>query len=226
MPPAIYFIGIILLLILSTWAQSQVKGKYNKFSKVRASSGMTGAEAASHMLRSAGITNVTIEPHKGFLTDHYDPRKKVIRLSPGVYQSNSLSAVGIACHEAGHAVQDAHKYAPLVIRNAAVPIAGFGSNFGLILIIAGLIMQAFSLAALGVVLFAGVVLFQFVNLPVEFNASARAKEAVLNYGIVSPGAEANGVNQVLNAAALTYVAAALTAIFQLIYFASIVFGRR
>jgi Zn-dependent membrane protease YugP len=222
----LYFIGLIVLLIISAVAQAQVKSKFSKFSRVRASSGMTGAQAAQHMLRQQGITNVGIERQGGFLSDHYDPRRKVIRLSPGVYDSNSLSAVGVACHEAGHAVQDARKYAPLVIRNAAVPIAGIGSNMSFVLIFIGLILNFTGLAVIGLLLFAGVVFFQVVNLPVEFNASSRAKEALVSYGIVSRGAEENGVSQVLNAAAMTYLAATLTAIFQLLYFALLVFGGR
>jgi uncharacterized protein len=221
-----YILGIIALTILSFWAQSQVKGKFAKYSKVRPSSGMTGAQAAHYMLQQAGISNVSIQRAGGFLSDHYDPRKKMIRLSPAVHDTASLSAVGIACHEAGHAVQDASNYAPLVIRNAAVPVAGIGSQFGLILVIVGLMMHATGLAVLGLMLFTVVVAFQVVNLPVEFDASARAKHALIDMGIVQPGAEARGVNQVLNAAAMTYVAATLTAVFQLLYFASIVFGGR
>lgn len=222
----LFIVGMIVLTILSLWAQSQVKGKFDKFSRVRASSGLTGAQAAIQMLQREGITNVRVERVDGFLSDHYDPRTRVIRLSPPVHDSNSLSAVGVACHEAGHAIQHATSYAPLVIRNAAVPIAGFGSNAGLILIIIGAAIGAMGLALLGLVLFAGVVFFQLVNLPVEFDASARAKRAIIDQGLVSPGAEARGVSQVLNAAALTYVAATLTAIFTLLYYAMIIFGSR
>ncbi len=226
MPIGVYFIGLILLMILSMVAQNAVQGNFKKFGRVRTSSGMTGAEAALHMLRSSGLNNVSVERVQGFLSDHYDPRKKVIRLSPNVHDSDSVSAVGVACHEAGHAVQDAQNYAPLVIRNAAVPMAGFGSNFGLILIIIGLFMNAMGLAIVGLIFFGAVVFFQVVNLPVEFDASSRAKQAMLEYGIISHGQEAQGVNKVLNAAALTYVVAALTAIFQLLYFAALIFGGR
>lgn len=222
----LYFAGLGILLIFSLWAQWSVKSAYGKYSKIRGSSGLTGAEAAREMLSRAGIANVGIEATRGMLTDHYDPRKKVIRLSEGVYNSSSLAAVGIACHEAGHAVQDARNYTPLVIRNAAVPMASFGSNTAFILIFVGLLLNSLGMAVIGLVLFAGVVFFQLVNLPVEFNASARAKEALVNYGIVSPGAEADGVSSVLNAAAMTYVAATATAVFQLLYFLMIVLNRR
>lgn len=222
----LYLIGIIVLTIVSAWAQFQVQGKFKKFSRVRVSSGMTGAQAAYEMLRRAGISNVGIERAGGFLSDHYDPRRKVIRLSPDVYDNASIASVGVACHEAGHAIQDARNYAPLVIRNAAVPIAGFGSQFSFLLIIGGLLLNFMGLAVIGLVLFAGVVLFQLVNLPVEFDASARAKSALVEFGIIGHGQEAGGVSQVLNAAAMTYVAATITAIFQLLYFAMLVFGGR
>ncbi len=222
----IAILGFLFFMILSIWAQSRVKSTFNKYSNVRPSSGMTGAQAAEYMLRNAGLADVRIERSGGFLTDHYDPRNKVIRLSPGVHDQASLSAVGVACHEAGHAIQDAQRYAPLVIRNMAVPIAGFGSNMGLYILIAGILFNFFQLALLGVILFGATVVFQVINLPVEFDATARAKRAMVDYGMVQAGPEEDGVAKVLNAAALTYVAATLAAIFTFLYYLMLVLGRR
>jgi hypothetical protein len=179
------------------------------------------------MLQDAGLGGrVDIQRVQGFLSDHYDPFKKVLRLSPQVYEGRSLAAVGVACHEAGHAIQHANAYAPLVIRNYIVPTANLGSNLGMILIVIGLLLQMSGLAMLGVLLFGAVVLFQVVNLPVEFNASTRAKQMVSQMGIVSGRQEEAGVAAVLNAAAMTYVAATITAILQLLYFVMIVAGGR
>lgn len=210
----IYFLFIAPAVILGLWAQFKVRATYAQAQQEPAS--MTGAEAARFMLDSAGLTDVTIEQVPGELSDHYDPRHKVLRLSPGVYNRASMAAVGIAAHEAGHALQDAHNYAPLVIRNAAVPVAGFGSSFGIWMIVLGAIMQLQPLLLLGIGLFACVVFFQLVNLPVEFNASSRAKEQLVVAGIVHPR-EMDHVNRVLNAAAWTYVAATLQAILTLLY---------
>lgn len=226
MTQLVFFAGMIILAGLSLWAQMAVKGRFNKYSRVRISSGLTGAQAAHLMMQRAGLTNVGIERVGGFLSDHYDPRHKVIRLSPEVYDNPSISAVGVACHEAGHAIQDAKRYAPLVVRNMAVPMAGFGSNLGIILVIVGLLLNTLGLAVIGLVLFSFVVIFQLVNLPVEFDASNRAKELMVEYGIVGRGPESEGVAKVLNAAAMTYVAATVTAIFTLLYYAYLVFGRR
>ncbi len=178
---------------------------------------LSGAAAARHILDSAGLQNVDIEMTAGHLTDHYDPRHKVLRLSQQVYQSRSLAAVGIAAHEAGHAIQDARSYAPLMIRNAAVPAAGFGSNIGLLLAFFGLVFSFQPLLLAGIILFSFVVVFQVVNLPVEFNASSRAKAQLASLGIVGQG-EMVYVRKVLNAAALTYVAATLQAILTLLYY--------
>jgi len=178
---------------------------------------LSGAAAARHVLDSAGLTGVEIEMVPGHLSDHYDPREKVLRLSSEVYQSRSLAAVGIAAHEAGHAIQDARAYAPLVVRNAAVPVAGFGSGAFFILLILGLALQVPWLIWAGIIAFSGIVLFQVVNLPVEFNASARAKAQLVELGIV-PSDQMVYVNRVLNAAALTYVAATLQAILTLLYY--------
>ncbi|MEN6626131.1 MAG: zinc metallopeptidase [Candidatus Sumerlaeia bacterium] len=214
-------------LLLALWAQGKVKWAFAKYSKVRSSSGMTGAQAAAQMLTDAGLGNrVGIERVSGFLSDHYDPRTKVLRLSPEVYDSRSLAAVGIACHEAGHAVQDATNYAPLVVRNAIVPTAGIGSNLGVWLVIIGLIIGSLKLAWVGVILFGAVVVFQFVNLPVEFNASNRAKKMLPALGIISGREESKAIDSVLDAAAMTYVAATVGAVLQLLYYIMLLTGRR
>lgn len=202
-------------LLLGLWAQLRVKSTYAVAQRMPAP--LSGAAAARHVLDSAGLGNVDIEVVPGHLSDHYDPRHKVLRLSQEVYQSRSLAAVGIAAHEAGHAIQDARAYFPLVVRNAAVPVAGFGSNFSFILLILGLIFAAPVLFWAGIALFSGVVFFQLVNLPVEFNASSRAKEQLVGLGIVNTQ-ELVYVNKVLNAAALTYVAATLQALLTLLYY--------
>lgn len=186
---------------------------------------LSGAAAARHILDSAGLQNVDIERVPGHLSDHYDPRHKVLRLSPKVYESRSLAAVGIAAHEAGHAIQDARAYVPLVIRNAAVPAAGFGSNSAFFLIILGLIFQSLSfLLWVGIALFGCVVFFQLVNLPVEFNASRRAKAQLDQLGIVDSQGMVY-VNSVLSAAAMTYVAATLQAVMTLAYYIMIARNR-
>jgi uncharacterized protein len=223
----LFFIGIIILMAVAGMAQMAVKGNFKKYSQVRASSGLTGAQAADEMLRGQGITDVRIERSQGgMLSDHYDPVQNVIRLSPEVYGSNSVAAVSVACHEAGHAIQKARSYAPLVIRNMAVPMANFGSSTGLILILIGMFINMLGLAILGLVLFAGVVFFQLVNLPVEFDASARAKKAMNEMGLIAGREEQVGVSKVLNAAAMTYVAATVISVFYLLYYAMIIFGRR
>ena len=211
-----YFVFIAPALILGLWAQMRVRSTYAQAQKLAAP--LSGAAAARHILDSAGLQNVSIEPVPGRLSDHYDPRDKVLRLSQEVYQSRSLAAVGIAAHEAGHALQDARAYAPLVIRNAAVPAASFGSNSAFFLVFIGLFIPALSfLALVGIGLFACVVFFQIINLPVEFNASSRAKAQLTDLGIVS-AEELTYVKKVLNAAAWTYVAGTLQAIMILLYY--------
>jgi len=209
-----YFIFIAPALLISLWAQFRVKSAYAMAQQMPAP--LSGAAAARHVLDSAGLNGVAIEQIGGTLSDHYDPRDKVLRLSTDVYQHRSLAAVGIAAHEAGHAMQDAFGYAPLAIRNAAVPIAGFGSNIGIFLAVIGAIMTLKPLVWAGIILFAAVVFFQLVNLPVEFNASNRAKAQLVSLGIVGRD-EMVYVNNVLNAAAWTYVAATLQAILTLLY---------
>jgi Zn-dependent membrane protease YugP len=210
-----YFLWVAPALILVVWAQFRVKSAYAAAQQVAAP--LSGAAAARHVLDSAGLQDVSIEQVDGFMTDHYDPRDKVLRLSPQVYQSRSLAAVGIAAHEAGHALQDARHYAPLVVRNAAVPMAGFGSSASGILLLLGVLFHAYPLLLLGVGLFAVMVVFQIINLPVEFNASARAKQQLVALGIVAPE-QMVYVNNVLDAAAWTYVAATLQDLLTLLYY--------
>ncbi|MCH8922147.1 MAG: zinc metallopeptidase [Planctomycetes bacterium] len=208
-----YFLFIGPALLLGFWAQMRIRSTYGKAQKVAAR--LSGAAAARHILDSAGLQQVAIEQVPGHLSDHYDPRHKVLRLSREVYHNRSMAAVGIAAHEAGHAIQDARNYLPLVLRNAAVPVAGFGSSFGMILVILGAFFSQ-TLVWVGIILFACVVVFQLVNLPVEFDASFRAKRQLVEHGIVD-ASDMTHVNKVLNAAALTYVAATLTAVMTLLY---------
>ena len=212
----VYFLFIGPAVLLGLWAQMRVRATYATAQRLAAP--LSGAAAARHILNSAGLQSVHIEQVPGHLSDHYDPRQKVLRLSPEVYQTRSLAAVGIAAHEAGHAIQDAEQYAPLVIRNAAVPAAGFGSSAGMIMIILGAILQMnMVLIWIGIGLFSCVVFFQLVNLPVEFNASARAKAQLVELGVINQQ-DLVYVNKVLGAAAWTYVAATLQAVLTLLYF--------
>lgn len=210
----IYFLFIGPFFLLGLYAQWKIKSTFAKMAQIPAK--MSGAQAARVMLDSAGLQSVQIEPIGGRLSDHYDPRSKVLRLSPEVYGQRSMAAVGVACHEAGHAMQDAQQYMPLVIRNAAVPTANIGSNIGMWMFIIGIFLQQPILQILGIIAFAAVVFFQVINLPVEFDASARAKRQLVAQGIISDY-ESQYVSKVLNAAALTYVAATLQAIATLAY---------
>jgi len=210
-----YFVFIAPALLLAFWAQARTKSAYASASEEPAR--LTGAAAARHLLDSAGLQNVGIEAIPGQMTDHYDPRDKVLRLSEGVYGKRTMAAVGIAAHEAGHALQDAKGYAPLKIRNAAVPAAGFGSNMGVFMVIGGAIFNFPMLIWAGIIAFSAVVFFQLVNLPVEFDASNRAKAQLVDYDIV-PAGEMQHVNAVLNAAAWTYVAATLQSVMILLYY--------
>jgi Zn-dependent membrane protease YugP len=202
-------------LLLGLWAQMRVRSAFAQAEQIQAP--MSGAAAARYVLDSAGLHHLEIEPVQGFLSDHYDPRNKVLRLSPHVYQANSMAAVGIAAHEAGHAIQDAAHYAPLAIRNAAVPAASFGGGISMTLFFIGMAMQAVALLWAGIILYSAVVFFQLVNLPVEFDASRRAKIELDRLGIV-PAQQQEYVRNVLNAAAWTYVAGTLQAILTLLYF--------
>lgn len=217
-----FWIIISPALVLGVIAQIWVRSAYARAQRVGAP--FSGAEAARRILDSAGLTNVDIEVVPGHLSDHYDPRMKVLRLSPEVYKSQSLAAVGIAAHEAGHAIQDAEAYGPLVVRNLAVPVASFGSGAGMWMLILGLIFRLPPLLWAGIILFSAVVFFQLVNLPVEFNASARAKVLLGRVGVVD--ARSMGyVNSVLSAAAMTYVAATLQAVLTLLYYVMLARGR-
>jgi Zn-dependent membrane protease YugP len=220
----LYLVFMIPPLLLSLWAAWRVKATYAQASQVIASSGFTGADTARMILEANNITNVRVETTPGHLSDHYDPRAKVLRLSPDVYNGRNVAALGIAAHEVGHAIQDANGYAPLVIRNGIVPLANVGSSAGIIMIMVGL-LGASALGSLGgwiliagIALFSLVVAFQLINLPVEFDASARAKRLLANTQLVSPGPQAQAMNRVLNAAALTYVAATVGALMTLIYY--------
>jgi len=212
-----YFLFLAPGILLAAWAQYKVHSAYTEASRIRARSGYSGAQAADALLHAEGIDHVRIEPVDGFLSDHYVPGQAVLRLSPPVFSGNSLASLGIAAHEAGHAIQDARRYPLLVIRNGLVPLANIGSNFAWIIIMAGFFMQMFGLIMAGIVIFSMTVLFQLVNLPVEFDASRRARIALVNAGLVSQEEDAE-VAKVLNAAALTYVAATLTSVLTLLYF--------
>ena len=216
-----YFIWIAPAMLLAMWAQWRVQSAFSAASREPAP--LSGAAAARHILDSAGASDVVIEPVGGHLTDHYDPRTKVLRLSQDVYGSRSLAAVGIAAHEAGHALQDAQNYSLMSVRNAAVGVANFGSGLGLFVFMIGLGMALKPVAWLGIILFAGTVFFQLVNLPVEIDASNRAKAQLVDLGIV-PVADMPAVNSVLNAAAWTYVAGTLQSVLTLLYYASFLTG--
>ena len=204
-------------LLLSGWASFRVKRAFKKYSKVRSVTGMTGAQAAQRLLAYAGITDVQVVATRGRLSDHYNPVTKKLALSEQVYGSNSVAAIGIACHEAGHAIQHAKNYAPLWLRSTLVPMAGIGSSLGYIVMFLGLIMGAQGMILFGAVLFSAVVLFQLVTLPVEFDATARAKRLAVEQGLILQ-TERVGMDRVLNAAAMTYVAAAVTSLLTLVYF--------
>jgi len=210
-----YFIIISPAIILSMLAQYWLRSAYAKAMKQAAP--LSGAAAARHILDAAGLNDVGIEQIGGHLSDHYDPRHKVLRLSPEVYGERTAASVGIAAHEAGHAIQDARNYAPLVIRNMAVPAASFGSNISFFLLILGLVFSSSYLLYAGIALFGCVVFFQLVNLPVEFDASSRARGVLMDLNIV-PDHEMPAVRGVLNAAAMTYVAATLQAVLTLMYY--------
>jgi Zn-dependent membrane protease YugP len=217
----LYLVWVAPAMLLAMWAQWRVQSAFAAASQLPAP--LSGAAAARHILDSAGADDVRIEAVPGNLSDHYDPRDKVLRLSEGVYGARSLAAVGIAAHEAGHALQDAKGYALMSIRNAAVGVANFGSGIGLFVFMIGLGLALKPLAWLGIALFAGTVFFQLVNLPVEIDASNRAKAQLVDLGIV-PAADMSAVNSVLNAAAWTYVAATLQSVLTLLYYASYLSG--
>jgi Zn-dependent membrane protease YugP len=216
-----YLLFVAPAILLALWAQMRVRSAYALAMQLPAP--LSGAAAARHILNSAGLTQVEIETVPGEMTDHYDPRDKVLRLSSDVYNKRSLAAVGIAAHEAGHAIQDAKAYAPLTIRNAAVPLANFGSGAGIWIIVLGAIFSLPILIYAGIALFSCMVFFQVINLPVEFDASNRAKQQLVELDICS-GEQMVAVNNVLNAAAWTYVAATLQSVLTLLYYLHIFGG--
>ncbi len=221
----LYLVFALPGLLLGLYAQSRVKSNFKKYSQVRTARNVTGAEVARQLLDAQGLYDVAVEETQGFLSDHYDPRGKVLRLSPDVYRTPSIAAAGVAAHEMGHALQDAGGYFPLQIRSALVPAAQFGSSLAPWLFIGGLLLNFTSLAWVGVIMFAAAVLFTIITLPVEFDASARAKRLLVSNGVLI-GDEINGVNKVLNAAAWTYVAAAVSAIGTLLYYVLLLSGGR
>ena len=224
-----YMLWILPGLLLSLWASWRTRSAFSKYSRVRTARGLTGAQAAQEMLRAAGIGDVKIVATSGMLTDHYNPATKTLALSEDVYGSPSIAAVGVACHEAGHAVQHARAYKPLWLRSALVPTANIGSSLGYIVMFVGLVLlHSAQVVLFGALLFAMVLLFQIVTLPVEFDASARAKRLAVENGIVMQQ-ERQGMDRVLNAAALTYVAAVVSTLLTLLYYlmrAGVLGGRR
>jgi Zn-dependent membrane protease YugP len=212
-----FIVYFILLLIIPIWAQMRVKGAYKKYSQIHASSGMTGAQVARKILDDNGLYDVQVEETRGTLTDHYDPRSKVVRLSTDNYYGTSVAGAAVAAHEVGHAMQDKEDYAFLRIRHSLVPVASFGSNISFFLILAGILMQVSGFILLGIFAMAAAVLFQVVTLPVEFNASSRAMEQIVSTGVIRNDEERD-TRKVLNAAALTYVAGALVALLELARF--------
>jgi Zn-dependent membrane protease YugP len=234
----LYITLIIIGIVLSCGSAFMVKSRFAKGSKMPISSGYTGAQIAKAILQSAGITDVSVHEHKGFLSDHYNPMNKTLNLSPEVYNGRSAASAGVAAHEVGHAIQHAENYFPMWVRSAIVPAANIGSNLGPMLVIIGIVLGAgaemspgigHTLAILGVALFAAATAFTVVTVPVEFDASARAKRQLQELGIIRQGTEANTVSSVLTAAGLTYVAAAINSILQLLYWAykaGLIGGRR
>ena len=218
-----YMLFMIPAFLLMMLAQLYVNSAYRKWSQVPANTRLSGAQAAERLIYSGGL-NVRVEGVSGNLTDHYDPRHKVLRLSSGVYQGRSVAALAIAAHELGHAMQDQDGYAPLRARAALVPAVNIGSYLGWILLMVGLLVRSMNLAWIGVLVFSSGALFALLTLPVELNASARAKRLLVDSGLIAGQDEERGVSTVLNAAALTYVAGLATAVLQLLYFASLVMG--
>ena len=220
------YLLLIPALILSMWAQFRVSSTFSRFSKVRASSGMTATQMAEQLLHAEGVYDVSVERTRGNLTDHYDPKNMVLRLSDSTANSTSVAALGVAAHEAGHVLQHRDGYAPLMLRTAAVPVVNIGSNLSWPLFVVGLIFSWEPLLYAGIALFALAVLFALITLPVEFNASKRALAALEANGYLQPGEEMRGAKKVLSAAAMTYVASAFMAIMQLLRLLAIAGARR
>ncbi len=219
-----YLMYMLPAIILMMAVQFYVNSAYKKWSRVPARSRMTGAQAAERLIQRGGLYQVSVEGVAGNLTDHYDPRSKILRLSQGVFQGNSVASLAIAAHELGHAMQDQDGYFPLRLRAALVPAVNIGSYLGWILIIIGMLLRMTELAWLGVIVFSAGAIFALATIPVELNASARAKRLLVESGLIVGEDEQRGVNNVLNAAALTYVAALITAVLQLLYYVSMVVG--
>ncbi|AKG34300.1 zinc metallopeptidase [Paenibacillus durus] len=209
------YLLVIVAFIFSLWAQFRVKGTFNKWAQVANLNGMTGYEAARRMLDSNGLSDVPIEPVHGALTDHYDPIHRVVRLSEPVYYERSISAVSVACHEVGHAIQHKVHYPMLVLRHRMFPVVNFASGVAPFMLLAGFLFSSLNLIGLGIIFFSAAVAFQLVTLPVEFNASNRARQVMVEQGFIRNDEE-RGVAKVLNAAALTYVAAALVSVLELL----------
>jgi Zn-dependent membrane protease YugP len=224
----LYFVFMLPGMAFMLWAQRKVRGNYEKYSKVRNNAGVTGAQAARRVLDSQGLQDVTIEQVQGELSDHYDPRTRVLRLSSGVYGIPSIAAIGIAAHEAGHAIQHARAYAPMQWRTALVPAVNIGSNLGFMVIFLGIIIGIAQLAWVGVALFGLATVFALLTLPVEFDATRRAKAALVQVGLVdsgvSGGEESKGVARVLDAAAWTYVAGFASSLLTLLYYVMMISG--
>ena len=218
-----YFVLVIIPLLVGMWAQHKVNSTYQQYSRVTCGNGLTGRQAARRILDQNGLTNVQIEQVRGNLTDHYDPKNNVVRLSEGVYNSHSVAAVGVAAHECGHAVQYATGYVPMKIRGAIVPITNFGSKLAVALVLIGLLFSWYPLAWIGLIGYALIALFQLITLPVEFNASNRAIAVLSDMSMTE--AEQRGVKKVLSAAAMTYVAALISAVTQLLHMITIVGGK-
>jgi Zn-dependent membrane protease YugP len=216
-----FMLPAFLLMMVVQW---YVNSAYNKWSRVPSRSRVSGAQAAQRLIQMGGLYDVRIEGVHGRLSDHYDPRQKVLRLSEGVYNSSSVAALAIAAHELGHAMQDHEDYLPLRLRAALVPAVNIGSYLGWFLILIGLFLRATNIAWLGVAVFSGGALFALATLPVELNASARARRLLADSGLIAGQDEMGGVNHVLNAAAMTYVAALITAVLQLLYWVTLVMG--
>jgi Zn-dependent membrane protease YugP len=225
---SLYLLFSLPALLLGLWAQMKVKSAFNKYSRVRSMNGLTGAQIARRMLDNNNLREVSVEQVSGLLTDHYDPSKKVLRLSPQTYQSNSIAAAGIAAHEAGHALQDQQGYLFLQVRSAMIPTVQIGSWLGPIIFIVGMFMASTmgtQIAWLGLLMFGATALFSIITLPVELDATRRAKAWLTDNGVVYRE-EMGGVSSVLDAAALTYVAAAIQAISTILYYAFLLTGRR
>lgn len=220
--------GVFLLLslaglVLTLWAQAKVRGNYSKWSRVPARSGLTGAEVARRILDQNGLYNVAVEPVRGMLTDHYDPVSRVVRLSEGVYSSSSIAAISVAAHECGHAIQHKEAYGALVLRHRMVPVLNITSGLAPFLLMAGIFFKMTGMLLLGLIFFSVAVLFHLVTLPVEFNASSRAKAIMVREGFINGASEERGVRKVLGAAALTYVAGAVVALVELLQYVALFF---